>query len=408
MAATAAGGPGESRACPGGTLVADRHPSRAQRLAVTIGSLVAVILCCDDGRVLVAISLFMVLAGALTLARALVPERARRGYLLASAAVLTAAVLFLRKSPALVLLAEPGRRALAPAALMNVNFSVLGLSYCYLRAIYGLLDPRPWDASSLFGYYLFAPTFFSGPVMSPGEFFAPAPRGREALHGGIARLAEGILRIAASQLLLQLIPLRSAESVATALRTWPAWMLWLGVFSSGVWLYLNFSGYSAVFIGLSTWMGVRPPENFDHPYAATDLTAFWQRWHISLGLWLRAHVYDPLSRRALTGTASLRTAASLILPIVTMAACGAWHMLTPAFLLWGALHGVGIAVHAAYRRFAAARLPQALRGHWGYHGTSWVLTHAFVGLSWALFLPPAPLPLGTRLAILAALLGRRT
>jgi alginate O-acetyltransferase complex protein AlgI len=381
---------------------------RAQRLSITIGSLGAVVLSCDDGRVLVAIALFMALAGVLTLARSLVPERARRSYLFASVAVLTIALLFLRKGPALLLFAEPGRRALAHAALINANFSVLGLSYCYLRAIYGLYDPRAWDARSLLGYYLFAPTFFSGPVMSPGEFFAPAPAGREALQGGIARLAEGVLRIAASHLLLQLIPLSSAESVTAALRTWPAWMLWLGVFSSGVWLYLNFSGYSAVFIGLSLWMGVRPPENFDHPYAATDLTAFWQRWHISLGLWLRAHVYDPLSRRALAGTATLRSAASLVLPIVTMAACGAWHMLTPAFLLWGALHGVGIAVHAAFRRFAAARLPQRLRDHWSYRGTSWVLTHAFVGMSWALFLPPAPLPLGTRLALLAALLGWRT
>jgi D-alanyl-lipoteichoic acid acyltransferase DltB (MBOAT superfamily) len=350
----------------------------------------------------------MALAGALTLARPLVPDRARRTYLCASITVLTVAVLFLRKAPALLLLAAPGGRALAPAALINANFSVLGISYCYLRAIYGLLDPRAWDASSLLGYYLFAPTFFSGPVMSPGEFFAPAPGGREAIHGGLARLAEGVLRIAASQILLQIVPLRSAESVATALRTWPTWMLWPGVFSSGVWLYLNFSGYSAVFIGLSMWMGVRPPENFDHPYAATDLTAFWQRWHISLGIWLRAHVYDPLSRRALAGTATLRSAAALILPIVTMAACGAWHMLTPAFLLWGTLHGVGIAVHAAFRRFAAARLPEALRAHWGYQGTSWVLTHAFVGMSWALFLPPAPLPLRTRLALVAALLGWRT
>jgi alginate O-acetyltransferase complex protein AlgI len=244
--------------------------------------------------------------------------------------------------------------------------------------------------------------------MSPGEFFAPAPKGREALYGGVSRLAEGILRIAASYLLLQLIPLSSADSVAMALKTWPAWMLWLGVFFSGVWLYLNFAGFSAVFIGLSMWLGVQPPENFDHPYAATDLTAFWQRWHISLGLWLRAHVYDPLSRRALSGSSTTRFAASLLLPIVTMTACGAWHMLTPTFLLWGALHGAGLAAHAAWRRFADARVPRALQSHWGYHGTSWVLTHAFVGMSWALFLPPVQLPLGTRLAIFAALFGWRT
>lgn len=377
------------------------------RLVVAIGSLFAVVISCGDARVVMVLALFMALAGALTLGRALVPERARRAYVIAGAAVLTFAIVLLRKSPALALLADPSQRAEAPAELIRANFSVLGISYCYLRAVYGLSDDRAWDARSLFAYYVFAPTFFSGPVMSPGEFFAPGPRGREALYAGGARVAEGILRIAASCLLLQIIPLRSAESATMALGTWPTWMLWLGVSFSGVWLYLSFSGYSAVFIGLSTWLGARPPENFDCPYAATDLTAFWQRWHISLGLWLRAHVYGPLSRRAVSGPSATRFAASLILPIITMTVCGAWHMMTPAFLLWGALHGVGLAVHAAFRRFAGARLPQALRDHLGYRGMSWALTHAFVGMSWALFLPVAEISFHTRLALVAALFGWR-
>jgi D-alanyl-lipoteichoic acid acyltransferase DltB (MBOAT superfamily) len=375
-----------------------------------MGSLVVVVLWCDDRRVVVALALFMALAGGLTLARPFVPERARKTYVRAGVAVLTLAVVLLRKSPALALFADPGRRWQAPAALISANFSVLGISYCYLRATYGLVEDRAWDAWSLFDYYAFAPTFFSGPVMSPAEFFAVAPvapEGREALHEGIARLAEGIVRIAASYLLLQVIPLGSAASVTTALRTWPTWMLWLGVFFSGVWLYLNFSGFSAAFIGLSAWLGIRPPENFDRPYAATDLTAFWQRWHVSLGLWLRANVYHPLSRHAVTGSPTKRLASGLLLPILTMTACGAWHMLTPTFLLWGALHGAGLAAHAVWRRFAGAHVPPALRSHWGYHGVAWLLTHAFVGMSWALFLP-VQVPFGTRLALLSALFGART
>ncbi len=378
-----------------------------RRRWVAIGSLVVLVFACGDGRIVAALAVFMALAALLTMARAVVPERARRAYVWASIAALTLALCLLRKGPALLLLADPGRRSHAISALITTNFSVLGISYCYLRAVHGLLDARAWDAWSLGGYYLFAPTFFSGPVMSPDQFFTPAPKGREAWPAGAARVAEGILRIAASYLLLQVVPLGSADSVTAALGTWTAAMLWLGVFFSGVWLYLEFSGFSAVFIGLSMWLGVRPPENFDHPYSATDLTAFWQRWHISLGLWLRENVYDPLSRRALEGSVTTRFAASLLLPVVTMTACGAWHMLTPAFLLWGALHGAGLAVHAAWRRFAAARVPGALRGHWGYRGTAWILTHAFVGMSWALFLPPAPIPLHTRLSLVAALFGWR-
>ena len=113
---------------------------RARRLLVAIGSLVAVVFSCDDRRVVVALALFMALAGALTMARCIVPERARRTYVLASVAVLTLAVVLLRKGPALLLFADPGRRWQAPAALISANFSVLGISYCYLRATYGLFE----------------------------------------------------------------------------------------------------------------------------------------------------------------------------------------------------------------------------------------------------------------------------
>src|SRR5262249_2468862 len=137
---------------------AAKSPSQRQRLLVAIASLVAVTFLCGDVRIVVVLSLFMGLAGALTMARSLVPERARRAYVLASAAALTLAICLVRKSPALLLFADPSHRREAPAALLAVNFSLLGISYCYLRAIHALCDARAWDARSLFGYYLFAPT----------------------------------------------------------------------------------------------------------------------------------------------------------------------------------------------------------------------------------------------------------
>ena len=66
--------------------------SRVQRPLVTIANLVALVLLCGDTRVVVALSLFMALAGALTMARPVVPERARRAYVLAGVVVLTVAI----------------------------------------------------------------------------------------------------------------------------------------------------------------------------------------------------------------------------------------------------------------------------------------------------------------------------
>lgn len=380
------------------------------RKAWAIGLLGAAVvaLFADDLRTVGALAGYLGIAVVATLLRDRLPAPARRTWVALSLIGLTLLLLALRKSPALLLLAHPIDRPRALRAMLTENASVLGLSYCWLRAIYALLDPRRWDLRSLLGYHLFPPTFFSGPVMSPAETIVPAPSAREAFTGGLARIADGVIRIAASYLLLSWIPLGNEAGVAEAVRSWPVWMLWGGVVLSGVWLYLNFSGFSAAAIGLSLWLGVRAPENFDHPYGATDLTAFWQRWHISLGLWLRAHVYDPLSRRAIGASPRARFVASLLLPIVTMTVCGAWHMLTPAFLLWGLLHGLGLAVHALWRRVADKRVPRSVQAHLAYQGASWALTHAFVGMTWALFLPTVKLPLSMRLDLLAALFGVRS
>jgi D-alanyl-lipoteichoic acid acyltransferase DltB (MBOAT superfamily) len=128
---------------------------------------------------------------------------------------------------------------------------------------------------------------------------------------------------------------------------------WYATLSYGLQVYFDFSGYSDMAIGLARMMNVRFPLNFDSPYQATDISAFWRRWHITLGAFLRDYLYIPLGG---SRVGRLRQVANLM---ATMLLAGLWHGAGWNFVLWGGLHGAFLAIHRQYRsRFPP--LPPAL------------------------------------------------
>ena len=93
------------------------------------------------------------------------------------------------------------------------------------------------------------------------------------------------------------------------------------------------------------------PQNFDQPYRRASLQEFWQRWHMTLSRWLRDYLYIPLggSRKG-----PRRTYINLML---TMILGGLWHGAAWTFVIWGTMHGVGL----AFERWVRERAEQ-LRG----------------------------------------------
>jgi D-alanyl-lipoteichoic acid acyltransferase DltB (MBOAT superfamily) len=365
-------------------------------IAVAVHAGLVIVLC---GNATAAVG-FAATVFALVLLKGKIPQRLLRIYTGAAVVILVIATLWLRKSP---LFSSLGIAENHP--LLNLNLTFLGVSYAFLRAVRALLDDRRWTVTELARYFFFFPTFFSGPVMDPTDMPTSVPAWDWSIvRPGLARILDGVLRIGASYLLLNFIPLGSRPQLLWSMTHWSGPALWMGLFLSGVWLYLNFSGYSEVFIGVTTLLAVRPPENFDNPFAATDITSFWQRWHISLGNWLRTTLYTPLGRAVLGVSPNATLAVGVLAPIITMVLCGAWHMVAPAFLVWGTLHGLALAVHYLWGRFVVPRLPGGMRNRRGYRTASWIVTHAFVAISWAFFLPVGlSVPLSIRIDLVTAL-----
>jgi len=283
------------------------------------------------------------------------------------------------------------------AAIVPVNLTktsaelagAFGISYALLRFVYALVDSAvtPWQFVS---YYFFLPTFFSGPIMAPADLLQQSPSlSRVNLVEGAARVMFGGVKFGVSSILQLFVPLAHPVQLHLALESQSRGALWIGLFLCGVWLYLNFSAFTDIAVGIGRMMGIRVPENFRNPFGATDITDFWRRWHITLGDWLRVHVFNSLTR----GLSHRISARSLVLAIVptlaTMVVCGLWHQTTWAYVAWGAMHGAGLVTHQLWRRYVAPLVSADYLHGRSYRTISWALTHSFVSLSWAFFFPLA-------------------
>jgi alginate O-acetyltransferase complex protein AlgI len=125
--------------------------------------------------------------------------------------------------------------------------------------------------------------------------------------------------------------------------------LFLATVAFGWQIFFDFSGYTDMARGVAKLMGFDLILNFNNPYLATGLGDFWSRWHISLSSWFRDYVYIPLGGNR---GGKLLTYRNLFL---TFLISGIWHGANWTFMIWGALHGLGVVVTRELERSAFYR-----------------------------------------------------
>ena len=113
---------------------------------------------------------------------------------------------------------------------------------------------------------------------------------------------------------------------------------WTAALAFSFQLFLDFSAYTEMAIGIALMFGLLLPENFRRPYLATDLRDFWRRWHISLSNFLRDYLYIPL------GGSRHGVARYLWASMATMGLCGLWHGAGWTYVVWGLWHGAGLVI----------------------------------------------------------------
>ena len=204
----------------------------------------------------------------------------------------------------------------------------------------------------------------------------------------------------------------------------------MAVYGYAMVIYCDFSGYSEIAIGIALWLGFKIPPNFMSPYQSLNITEFWRRWHISLSTWLKDYLYIPLGGNRnfsvasfifvsgfLIGSfimgvklfhlsnlwAAVISAVLLLIFIIpalitkktsgiaanfnlltTMLLGGFWHGASWNFIIWGAIHGVGLGIHKIWMLLTDKSL-SSLNQSRIYKIISGILTFHFVCFAWIFF-----------------------
>jgi alginate O-acetyltransferase complex protein AlgI len=135
-------------------------------------------------------------------------------------------------------------------------------------------------------------------------------------------------------------------------------LAWLGLACYSLQIYLDFSGYSDMAIGIGRMLGFEFLENFLHPYSSRSVTEFWRRWHVSLSSWFLDYLYIPLGGNR---CGRVRTGCNLV---VIFLLCGLWHGAAWTFVLWGAWHGTLLVMERVGLGRILVRLPRVGQHLW--------------------------------------------
>jgi alginate O-acetyltransferase complex protein AlgI len=228
-------------------------------------------------------------------------------------------------------------------------YTFMSLSYT-LDIYFGRFEPV--DSLRTFALYLaFFPHLVAGPILRAADFLPQLRRTIELnaanLRSGFTLILYGLIKkVAVADNLAPFV-----RATFTGEPTRDSLRILVAIVAFAIQIYCDFSGYTDIAIGSARALGLRFPGNFAHPYFSTNITEFWQRWHMSLSRWLRDYLYIPLG-----GNRKGRARQCFNL-LVTMVLGGLWHGAAWNFVLWGLYQGALLAAHkflVSERRFMSS------------------------------------------------------
>jgi alginate O-acetyltransferase complex protein AlgI len=258
----------------------------------------------------------------------------------------------------------------------------LGISFFTFHHIMYLVDLRrglaplyPLDRYAL--YICFFPQSIAGPLARWSEVVHQfgrkiiTPGWEHRCSFGIALIVIGLVeKVMLGDSVGRLVDPIYAQAKLGPVVDGSAWF----AIAFGFQVFFDFAGYSDIAIGLGLIFGIELPRNFNAPFRATSIQDLWQRWHMTLMLFLRNYVFFSLSNIRLA-RGKYRVVQQFAAIVLTMALCGLWHGASWTFVLWGTLNGCAIVLVALWPRYLPS--PPSLVG--------WAATVSFFLLSGVLF-----------------------
>ena len=221
-------------------------------------------------------------------------------------------------------------------------FGISFYSFRFIAYLYDCYQGKEAE-QEIFSFSLFAfafPVLSQGPILRYSEMREEIKNrafSHEAFSHGLFRFTFGLwkklaLADALGSLSVEVLSLDSLKNASMLQSSSPSFSF-LAVFLSGIsymlQIFLDFSAYTDMAIGIGEICGFTLPENFQAPYSARSIRDFWRRWHISLSMFFRDYVYIPLGGNRVPFPLQVRNL--LLIWILT----GIWHGSTANFILWG-------------------------------------------------------------------------
>lgn len=314
----------------------------------------------------------------------------------------------------------------------------VGISFYTFQSISYIIELYRREITPTKSYvdYLFFVSFFpqlvAGPIVRAKDFlpqiYSKLLVTKEDINYALFLIIGGLIK---KTVISDYISINFVDRVFDSPNSYTAFENLMAAYGYTIQIYCDFSGYSDMAIGVALLLGFKLPTNFRTPYKSVSITEFWRRWHISLSTWLKDFLYisvggnrygtfagflfpalfffglivwgitySPVSNIPLIisiaglGVFSFtflfskdreRTMFTNVNLMTTMLLGGLWHGASLRFIIWGALHGIALAVHKIFKEYFPS--DNNKKSVWGSFTNllSLLLTFHFVAFCWLFF-----------------------
>lgn len=293
--------------------------------------------------------------------------------------------------------------ALISNSLLNTGFSMdklivpVGVSFFTFQSMSYVWDiyhgkVKPLNHLTDYAFFVsFFPHLVAGPIVKAHEFihqiYEPYRLSKREFGLALFWILNGWLK----KCMADYLAVQYIDSCFSSPHLFSGVEHTISLFAYSLQVYMDFSGYTDMAIGIALLMGYRLKTNFLSPYKALSTSEFWKRWHISLSSWLQEYLYIPLGGNKSSSVGSwialfvivfflIFISSSWILGIVfisligliwlgmlfsnhfrmkihqylnimvTMLLGGLWHGSSWMFVIWGGLNGLGILIHKTWQK----------------------------------------------------------
>ena len=237
----------------------------------------------------------------------------------------------------------------------------LGISYytfqsiAYFMDVYNSKYQHERNFLKYFAFISFFPQLIMGPI---NRYNLLGKQMQESHSFDFEKIKHGVMLILFGAMkkyaIADLLYSRVTDVLNSSNIQMPGVIIAAGILMYAVYQYADFSGGIDMVLGIAELFGLEMQPNFKQPYFSTSLAKFWQRWHISLGAWMRDYVFYPI---ALTkkmqdfgkwcnvhfGKHFCRVLPACVANIIVFVLVGVWHGPELHFLIWGLYNGLVIA-----------------------------------------------------------------